>query len=54
MKKLFFAAIAAMALVCTSNVFASRNVMIDDDETTTDNIEVPADSTTCDSTATAE
>ncbi len=44
MKKLFIAAIAALALVCTSNVFASRNQMIDDEETSGESIEATTDS----------
>ncbi|MCD8297908.1 MAG: hypothetical protein LUC88_10085 [Prevotella sp.] len=51
MKKVFFAAIAALALVSVSNVFASATA-VNDDETTcnSENVEV-CDTVVCDSVA---
>ncbi len=60
MKRLFFAAIAALALVSVSNVFASQSALIDDENTENTNAEelvIPADTivdTPCDTTVVAE
>ncbi len=51
MKKLFFAAVAALALISVGNVFASRTAVNDDEVIgNTDNIEV-CDTVVCDSAA---
>ncbi len=56
MKKLFFAAVAALALVSVSNVFASRTV-VNDDELTGNTEEIAVCDTVdtpCDSVVVAE
>ncbi|MCD8291259.1 MAG: hypothetical protein LUC91_07140 [Prevotella sp.] len=51
MKKLFFAAVAALALISVSNVFASRTAVNDDEVTgNTENITV-CDTIDCDTVA---